>query len=308
MLRYSLRRMLGAVPTLLVIVTLTFFMIRLAPGGPFDLERPLDPLILANLNRAYDLDAPLWQQYLTYLGNLAHGDFGPSFTKRDFSVNELFRIGLPVSILLGSLALGLALVAGVVLGAIAALRQNSAVDTAVVGLATFGITTPTFVVAPLLSLVFGVWLGWLPAGGWETAAPAYWVLPVATLALPQVAIIARMIRGATIEALRSNHVRTARAYGLPARVVVGTHALRAALLPTVSYLGPNAATLLTGSVVVETIFGIPGIGRYFVQGALGRDYTLVMGTVMVIAVFTIVFNLVVDLLYAALDPRVRLEG
>lgn len=194
MLRYSLRRMLGAVPTLLVIVTLTFFMIRLAPGGPFDLERPLDPLILANLNRAYNLDAPLWQQYLTYLGNLSHGDFGPSFTKRDFSVNELFRIGLPVSILIGSLALCLALAAGVVLGAIAALRQNSVIDTAVVGLATFGITTPTFVVAPLLSLFFGVWLGWLPAGGWETAAPAYWVLPVATLALPQVAIIARMIR------------------------------------------------------------------------------------------------------------------
>lgn len=307
MLRYSLKRMLSAVPTLFVVVTLTFFMIRMAPGGPFDLERPLDPLILANLNRAYNLDAPLWQQYLTYLGNIAHGDLGPSFTKRDFSVNDLFRIGLPVSILIGSLALGLALAAGVILGAIAALRQNSAIDTAVVGLATLGITTPTFVVAPLLSLVFGVWLGWLPAGGWDTAAPAYWVLPIATLALPQVAIIARMIRGATIEALRSNHVRTARAYGLPARVVVGIHALRAALLPTVSYLGPNAATLLTGSVVVETIFGIPGIGRYFVQGALGRDYTLVMGTVMVIAVFTIVFNLLVDLLYAALDPRVRFE-
>lgn len=307
MLRYSLKRMLSAVPTLFVVVTLTFFMIRMAPGGPFDLERPLDPLILANLNRAYNLDAPLWQQYLTYLGNIAHGDLGPSFTKRDFSVNDLFRIGLPVSILIGSLALGLALAAGVILGAIAALRQNSAIDTAVVGLATLGITTPTFVVAPLLSLVFGVWLGWLPAGGWDTAAPAYWVLPIATLALPQVAIIARMIRGATIEALRSNHVRTARAYGLPARVVVGVHALRAALLPTVSYLGPNAATLLTGSVVVETIFGIPGIGRYFVQGALGRDYTLVMGTVMVIAVFTIVFNLLVDLLYAAFDPRVRFE-
>ena len=184
----------------------------------------------------------------------------------------------------------------------AALRQNSGVDYAVVGLATFGITTPTFVVAPLLSLFFGVVLGWLPAGGWSNANPAYWILPVVTLALPQVAVIARLVRGSTIEALRSNHVRTARAYGLPTRVVVGVHALRAAMLPAVSYLGPTAAGLLTGSVVVETIFGIPGIGRYFVQGALGRDYTLVMGTVVVIAVFVIFFNLVVDLLYALARP------
>ena len=307
MLGYSLRRLVGSVPTLFVIVTLAFFMIRLAPGGPFDLERTLDPLILANLNRAYNLDAPLWQQYLGYLGNLLRGDLGPSFTKRDFSVNDLFRVGLPVSMLIGSLALAVAIVAGTALGALAALRQNSAVDHLVVGIATFGITTPTFVMAPLLSLVFGVWLGWLPAGGWEQAQPAYWVLPVVILALPQIAIIARLVRGAAIEALRSHHVRTARAYGLPPRIVVGVHALRAALLPAASYLGPNAAALLTGSVVVESIFGIPGIGRYFVQGALGRDYTLVMGTVVVVAVFVIVFNLLVDLLYAWLDPRVRFD-
>lgn len=307
MFGYSLRRLLSAIPTVFAIVTLTFFMIRLAPGGPFDTERILDPLILANLNRAYNLDAPLWQQYLTFLGNLARGDLGPSFTKRDFTVNELFRVGLPVSMLIGGLALLLAVVMGTLLGAVAALRQNSAIDTLVVGVATFGITTPTFVVAPLLSLIFGVWLGWLPAGGWEGAQAAYWLLPVVTLALPQVAIIARLIRGATIEALRSHHVRTARAYGLPPRVVVGVHALRAAMLPAVSYLGPNAAALMAGSVVVETIFGVPGIGRYFVQGALGRDYTLVMGTVLVVAVFIIVFNLAVDLLYAWLDPRVRLD-
>ena len=307
MLAYTLRRLLSAVPTVFIIVTLTFFMIRLAPGGPFDLERPLDPLIMANLNRAYNLDASLWQQYLTYMGNLLHGDLGPSFTRRDFSVNDLFATGLPVSILLGSLALAAAIVIGTLLGAIAALRQNSSLDYAIVGLATFGITTPNFVVAPLLSLFFGVILGVLPAGGWSSANPAYWVLPIITLALPQVAVIARLVRGATIEALHSHHVRTARAYGLPARVVVGVHALRAAMLPAVSYLGPTAAGLLTGSVVVETIFGIPGIGRYFVQGALGRDYTLVMGTVVVIAVFVIVFNLIVDLLYAWLDPRVRLD-
>jgi oligopeptide transport system permease protein len=306
-LAYTLRRLLGAVPTVFLIVTFAFFMIRLAPGGPFDLERPIDPLILRNLNAAYNLDAPLWQQYATYIGNLLRGDLGPSFTRRDFSVNDLFATGLPVSILLGSLALLSAVVLGVLLGAIAALRQNSALDYAIVGLATFGITTPNFVVAPILSLLFGVILGWLPAGGWSASNPATWVLPVVTLALPQVAVVARLVRGATIEALRSHHVRTARAYGLPPHRVVGVHALRAAMLPTVSYLGPTAAGLLTGSVVVETIFGLPGIGRYFVQGALGRDYTLVMGTVVVIAVFIVVFNLIVDLLYAWLDPRVRYD-
>lgn len=307
MLSYTLRRLAGAIPTIFIIVTLTFFMIRLAPGGPFDLERPIDPLIMLNLQRAYGLDQPLWQQYLTYLGNLLHGDLGPSFARRDFTVNDLFASGLPVSIMLGGLAMALAAILGIFFGTIAALRQNSWLDYTIVALATFGITTPNFVVAPLLSLLFGVILGVLPAGGWSDADPRYWVLPVVTLALPQVAVIARLVRGATVEALRANHVRTARAYGLPARVVVGVHALRAALLPAVSYLGPTAASVMTGSVVVETIFGIPGIGRYFVQGALGRDYTLVMGTVVVIAIFVVVFNLLVDLAYAWLDPRVRYD-
>lgn len=307
MIGYVLRRLAGAIPTIFIIVTIAFFMIRLAPGGPFDLERPLDPLIMENINRAYNLDQPLWRQYLLYLGNLAQGDLGPSFTRRDFSVVDLFRTGLPVSIQLGSMALCIALVFGTLLGALAALRQNSWIDYMVVGTATLGITIPTFVIAPVLSLVFGVMMGWLPAGGWGGGQLRYLILPVATLALPQIAIIARLTRGATIEALRSNHVRTARAYGLPAYVVVGVHTLRAAILPVVSYLGPTAAALLTGSVVVETIFGIPGIGRYFVQGALGRDYTLVMGTVVVIAVFVVLFNLVVDILYALLDPRVRYD-
>lgn len=305
MLAYVLRRLASAIPTLFIIVTLAFFMIRLAPGGPFDLERPLDPLIMKNLERAYNFDKPLWQQFAIYLGNLAQGDLGPSFTRRDFTVNDLFRTGLPVSIQIGGLALLIALIVGVCLGTLAALRQNTWIDYMVVGTATFGITIPTFVIAPILSLVFGVMMGWLPAGGWGTWQ--HMVLPVATLALPQIAIIARLTRGAMIEALRSNHVRTARAYGLPTRVVVGVHALRAAILPVVSYLGPTAAALLTGSVVVETIFGIPGIGRYFVQGALGRDYTLVMGTVVVIACFVILFNLIVDIVYAWLDPRVRYD-
>jgi len=305
MLRYTLRRLAGAVPTIFIIITLTFFLIRLAPGGPFDLERPIDPLIMENLRRAYHMDLPLWQQYFLYIGNLLHGDLGPSFIRRDFSVNDLFAVGLPVSIMLGGIALSLAALIGGFLGILAALRQNSTLDYLIVGLATFGITTPNFVVAPLLSLFFGIILGLVPAGGWSSANISYWILPITTLALPQIAVIARLMRGATIEALRANHVRTARAYGLPTRLVVGVHTLRAAMLPAISYLGPTAAGLLTGSVVVETIFGIPGIGRYFVQGALGRDYTLVMGTVVVVSLFVVLFNLIVDLLYAWLDPRVR---
>jgi oligopeptide transport system permease protein len=306
MFGYVTRRLLTAIPTLFLIITGAFFLIRVAPGGPFNLERPLEAKVMENLNRIYHLDKPLWEQYLYYLGNLARGDFGPSFVYRDFSVGELFASGLPVSIQIGAGALLLALVAGTLLGVASALRQNQAADYGIVGLATLGITIPTFVIAPLLSLVFGVWLGWLPAGGWGDGAWSYKVLPIVTLALPQIAVVTRLTRGAMIEAMRSHHIRTARAYGLKPWTVVVVHALRSAILPVVSYAGPAAAALLTGSVVVETIFGIPGVGRYFVQAALNRDYTLVMGTVIVIAIFIIVFNLVVDLLYALIDPRVRL--
>lgn len=307
MLGYVLRRLLGAIPTLFLIITASFFLMRVAPGGPFDRERSLEAKVLENLNQAFHLDRPVWEQYFYYLGNLARGDLGPSFIYRDFTVQQLLGNGLPVSIQLGGMALLVALMAGSLLGSIAALKQNSWIDYSVTAVATFGITVPNFVVAPLLSLVFGVWLSMLPAGGWGGGSPQNMILPVITLALPQVAIVARLIRGSMIEALRSDHVRTARAYGLPTRMIVGVHALRAACLPVVSYLGPAAAALLTGSVVVETIFGLPGIGRYFVQGALNRDYTLVMGTVIIIAVFVVVFNLIVDLLYAALDPRVRYD-
>lgn len=307
MLSYALRRLLGAIPTLFVVITAAFFMMRIAPGGPFDQERTLEAKVMENLQRVFHLDQPVWKQYLHYLGNLMHGDFGPSFVYRDFNVQELLGAGLPVSIQLGSYALLLAFALGTVLGSIAALRQNGWIDYLVIAVATFGITIPNFVVAPVLSLIFGVWLGWLPAGGWNDGSFKNMLLPVITLALPQVAVIARLMRGSMIEALRSDHVRTARAYGLPIRMVVVTHSLRAACLPAISYLGPAAAALLTGSVVVETIFGLPGIGRYFVQGALNRDYTLVMGTVIIVAVFVVVFNLIVDLLYAALDPRVRYD-
>jgi oligopeptide transport system permease protein len=306
MLRYVIGRLLGAVPTLFVIVTVAFFLIRVAPGGPFNLERPLPPQIMANLEAYYGLDQPLWQQYLSYLQGLVTLDLGPSYVYRDFTVDELLRQGLPVSIQLGGTALVLALVVGTALGTYAAVRQNTPGDVGVMAVAMIGITVPNFVMAPVLTLILAIWLGWLPAGGWGEGAVLNKILPVFTLALPQIAIIARLTRGSMIEVLRAHHIRTARANGLPPAVVT-RRALRGALLPVVSYLGPAAAALLTGSVVIETIFGIPGIGRYFVQGALNRDYTLVMGTVVTVALFVVVFNLLVDLLYAVLDPKVRYD-
>jgi len=307
MVRYVLRRLLSAIPTLFLIVTISFFLIRVAPGGPFDLERPLEAKVMENLQKVYLLDRPLWEQYLAYLGNVLQGDLGPSFYFRDFTVLELFAVGLPVSLELGFYALVLALLLGVTAGTFAALNQNRGTDTVLMGFATAGITIPNFVIAPVLTLIFGVWLGLLPVGGWGEGKWTHKILPVTTLALLQVSVVARLTRAAMIEALHSHHIRTARANGLPARVVVIVHALRGAILPVVSYLGPAAAALLTGSVVVETIFGIPGVGRYFVQAALNRDYTLVMGAVILVACLVIVFNLIVDIAYALLDPRVRLE-
>lgn len=306
MLSYIARRFASAIPTLFVVVTLSFFLIRLAPGGPFDLEQPLEAKVMENLNRIYKLDRPLLEQYWLYLTHLAVGDFGPSFYARDFTVAELLVRGLPVSALIGGLALIFALAVGVVLGTIAAFRQNRPADYSVMVFATFGITIPTFVVAPVLQIVFGLMLAWLPVGGWNDGAVRNIILPVLALSLPQIAVVARMIRASMIETLRSNHIRTLRALGLPTSEIA-IHALRGAMLPVVSYLGPAAAALLTGSVVIETIFGLPGVGRYFVEGALNRDYTLVMGTVVMVAVFVLFFNLVVDILYALLDPRVRYD-
>ncbi len=306
MLSYIARRLASAVPTLFVVVTLSFFLIRLAPGGPFDLEQPLEAKVMENLNRIYKLDRPLIEQYWLYLSHLAVGDLGPSFYARDFTVAELLGKGLPVSALIGGLALSVAVIIGVGLGALAAFRQNRPSDYGVMVFATFGITIPTFVVAPVLQIVFGLMLAWLPVGGWNDGAVRNLILPVTALALPQIAVVARMVRAAMIEALRSNHIRTLRALGLPT-ATIAIHALRGALLPVVSYLGPAAAALLTGSVVIETVFGLPGVGRYFVEGALNRDYTLVMGTVVMVAVFVLLFNLIVDILYALLDPRVRYD-
>lgn len=300
---YSVRRLAGAIPTLLVLVTLTFFMIRIAPGGPFDTEKALPPAIEANLAAKYHLDEPLWRQYRRYLGQLARGDLGPSFHYEDYTVNELIAQGLPVSATIGVAAMVLALFLGVAAGTVAALRQNRAADHMVMTLAMTGISIPSFVVAPLLILAFAVQLGWLPAGG--TGGPGHLILPVLALALPPVAYIARLTRGGLIEVWRQPYIRTARAKGLPMWLILARHAARPALLPVISYLGPALAGVMTGSVVIETIFGLPGIGRYFILGALNRDYTLVMGVVVFYGVLVIAFNFLVDLIYAALDPRVR---
>lgn len=307
MLRYVLRRLLTAIPTMFFIVTVSFFLIRVAPGGPFNQEKGLNPTIKANLERGFGLDQPLWQQYLTYLKNLLSGDFGPSYNLPDFTVADLFRVGLPISVQLGSVALVLALGIGCALGVWAALRQNSWVDYLVTALATAGSTIPTFVIAPIYQVVFALTLKLVPVAGWGGGAFVNKVGPILTLALPFIAVFARLMRGSMIEALHTHHIRTARALGLSDYSIIGRHALRGALLPVVSYSGPAAAALLTGSIIVETIFAIPGVGRYFVDAALNRDYTLVMGTVVVIAIFTIIFNLIVDILYSLIDPRVRYD-
>jgi oligopeptide transport system permease protein len=305
MLRYIIGRLFTTIPTLFLIITIAFFLMHVAPGGPFDQEKAIPPEIKANLQAIYHLDQPIWKQYLLYLGNLARGDFGPSYTLLNFSVRELFAEGLPVSMRLGGLALVFALLAGGSLGVWAALRQNRWQDYSVIALATAGSTIPTFVIAPILQIIFGLWLRWLPVGGWGGGAWLNTIAPVLTLGLPYVAVVARLMRASMIESMHAHHIRTAKALGLSDYSIIVRHALRGALLPVVSYAGPAAAGLMTGSLIVETIFQLPGIGRYFVDAALNRDYTLVMGTVIVIATFTILFNLIVDILYAVIDPRVR---
>ena len=303
MARLVLTRLAAAVPTLFVVVALSFFLMRLAPGGPFDQERALDPSIKASLEHLYGLDKPLPTQFWLYVQALAHGDLGPSTHWRDFTVNDLFAKALPISVRLGAEALGLALVVGVPLGVVGAGRSGWA-QGAIALFAILCLAVPPFVIAPLLQVWLGLDLHLLPVGGWGGGALSHQILPVLTLALPQIAIIARLTAAAMSEALAAPHTRTLRAFGLPRRVVM-VHALRGAILPVLSYCGPAAAALLTGSIVVETIFGIPGIGRYFVDGALSRDYTLTMATVVVVGAMIVILNLAVDLAYGVLDPRVR---
>ena len=306
MLSFLVRRLIVAIPTLFVVVTVAFFMMRAAPGNPFSGDRKLPPEIEKNIEAKYGMDKPLVVQYANYVGGVLHGDFGPSLKYRDKSVLDIIGQNWVVSFKIGVIAFVIMVVLGVTLGVIAALRQNGPADYTVMSIAIVGICIPTFVTAPLLQLVFGSQLGWLPIGAWDGGALPNLVMPVIVLAAPQVAIISRLTRAGMIEALHSNYVRTARAKGLPEFDIVVRHALRAAVLPLVSYLGPAFAGLMTGSLVVEKIFGLPGLGKFFVNSALQRDYTVVMGMVIFFAALVIVLNLISDVLYAILDPRVRL--
>lgn len=307
MLRFIGRRLLVAIPTLLLVVTLAFFMMRAAPGGPFDTDRKLSPAIEQNIRAKYGLNRPLGAQYLSYLAGVAHGDLGPSLKYKDKTVLQILKENYPVSLKLGGSAILLAILIGVSLGVLAALRQNRIADYGVMTVAILGVCVPTFVTAPLLVLGFASKLGWLPSAGWNNGAAINMVLPVTVLALPQIAIISRLTRAGMVEVLQSNYVRTARAKGLSEGRIVVRHALRAALLPLVSYLGPACAGLITGSLVVEKIFNLPGLGKFFVISALQRDYTVVMGMVIVYAGLILALNLAADLISAAMDPRVRLS-
>jgi oligopeptide transport system permease protein len=307
MFRFIGRRLLVAIPTLLLVITVAFFMMRAAPGSPFDMDRKLSPEIERNVLAKYGMNKPLHEQYVDYLAGVARGDLGPSLKYKDKSVLQILDENYLVSLKLGLSAIVIAGIVGVSLGVLAALRQNRSLDYGVMTVAILGVCIPTFVTAPLLVLVFASKLGWVPSAGWNDGALVNMVLPVTVLALPQIAIISRLTRAGMIEVLRSNYVRTARAKGLPESRIVRKHALRAAILPLVSYLGPACAGLLTGSLVVEKIFNLPGLGKFFVISALQRDYTVVMGMVIFYAGLILVLNLIADLLYAALDPRVKLS-
>jgi len=305
LLRYALLRLLGAIPTLLLVIVLAFLMVHAAPGGPFDAERTLPPEIEANIARAYHLDEPLPAQFVRYLSGVLKGDLGPSYRYRDHTVSELIGNAFPLSLKLGAMAMLLALVVGVAAGSLAALRRNSAIDRLTMALSMTGISVPVFVIAPLMVLLFAVKLQWLPAGWSGNEGAARFVLPVIALALPQIAYIAKLTRASMIDVLASNFVRTARSQGLGAYAVVRHHALKPAMLPVLSYMGPAVAAILTGSVVVEEVFGIPGLGQFFVRGALNRDYTLVLGIVIFYATLIVLLNLLVDIAYGVIDPRVR---
>ena len=304
--RFVFRRFISIIPTIFIIITLGFFIIRLAPGGPFSRERTVPPAVLANLMAKYNLDEPLYMQYLRFMGGVLQGDLGPSFTNKDFSVNELIAAGLPNSMILGFISIAIALFLGVTAGVISALKQNSALDYSVMSVAVTGISIPTFVIGPVLMLIFAVTLRWLPTSGWIDGRHGLrtLILPAITLSLAQFAYIARLTRASMLEVLRSDYIRTARAKGLSMPVIIFKHALKGACLPVVSYLGPAMAVLITGSVVVERIFAIPGLGMHFVRSATNRDYTMIMGTVIVYSIILIALNFIVDIIYGFLDPRI----
>ena len=309
MLSFALKRLLVAIPTMFIIIAMAFFLMRLAPGSPFDSERAMSPEIRQLVMQHYGLDKPLFAQFFEYIKGLFVFDLGPSLIYKNQNVSDIIGNGFPVSITIGIFALSLAIFIGVPLGLIAALNQNKIQDYSVMAVAMAGICVPTFVTGPLLALFFGVKLGWLPTAGLDLGEMTFetLLLPVITLSLPQIAIISRLVRSSTIEVLSSNFIRTARAKGLPDSVVLVKHALRASLLPLVSYLGPACAGLITGSVVIENVFQLPGIGRNFVTSALQRDYPVVMAVVILYASLIIILNLIADIIYGMLDPKVTYE-
>ncbi|BBG59010.1 Oligopeptide transport system permease protein oppB [Providencia rustigianii] len=305
MFKFIVRRLLEAIPTLLILITISFFMMRLAPGSPFTGERKLPPEVMANIEAKYHLNDPMYKQYFNYLVQLSKGDFGPSFKYKDYSVNELVAKAFPVSAKLGATAFVVAVLFGVSAGVIAALNQNTKWDFTVMGFAMTGVVIPSFVVAPLLVLIFAIHLKWLPGGGWDGGNLTHMILPMVALSLAYIASISRITRGSMIEVMHSNFIRTARAKGLPLRTIILRHALKPALLPVLSYMGPAFVGIITGSMVIETIFGLPGIGQLFVNGALNRDYSLVLSLTILVGVLTIAFNAIVDVLYAVIDPKIR---
>ena len=306
MIRFIIRRLISLIPTLFLIVTFSFFIMKVAPGGPFSAERNPPPEVLANINKVYHLDEPIPKQYVRYLGNMLRGDLGPSFRYKDYTVNDLIGNTMPNSLILGITALCSALVFGLLVGLFSAVKRNSIADYASMSIAVIGISVPLFVVGPLLMLLFAVKLKWLPTSGWITGRQGLktLVMPALALSLPYFAYIARLSRASVLEVLRSDYIRTAYAKGLSYPVVLFKHALKGALLPVISYLGPAFAGIITGSVVIEKIFLVPGLGTFFVQSALNRDYTLIMGTVVMYSVILILMNFVVDILYAVIDPRI----
>lgn len=305
MIFYTLKRFLGAWPTLIVLITISFFLMRVAPGGPFSGEKVLSAVVQENLDKKYHLSDPIFVQYFDYLFSLAKLDFGPSFKYPDWTVNQLISQGFPVSLWIGGWAMFVAVIIGVIIGSFAAFRQNTLIDYLATGMSMTGISIPSFVTAPMFTLLFAVVLGWLPAGGWNGGSFFYMILPVTSLALPQIAIISRIMRGSMIEVLHSNYIRTARAKGIPNKNILFQHAIRPAILPVISYLGPATAGIITGSVVVEQIFSLPGLGSYLVKGALNRDYTLVLGSVILVGALIIAFNFIVDIFYAMIDPKIK---
>ncbi|ARM85272.1 oligopeptide ABC transporter permease OppB [Marinobacter salarius] len=305
MFSFIIRRLAVAVPTILALITVSFVLMHAAPGGPFTNERNVPEAVMENIEAKYNLDKPLWQQYLIYVGNVAQGDLGPSFRYKDFTVNELIESSFPRSAYIGAWSFLFVVVFGVGLGVVAALKQNRWPDYTVMTAAMTGVVFPNFVMAPLLVLLFAVTLRWLPAGGWEGGQVEYIVMPIIAMATSYIAQVARITRSSMIETMRSPFIRTARAKGIPRHKIVLRHALKPALIPVVSYLGPAFVGIITGSVIIDQVFSTGGIGQHFVNGAINRDYSLILGVTILVGVLTIVFNAAVDILYTWLDPRVR---